>query len=180
LDPRFKVDYFRQAGWPSSQIDEIKGQATELWNLLYKPNRRGVRKNTDNERPQPGSSSVVDMLWSVVSSASQPANGNEIVYIDEFELYLEEPLVLNCNFGCSLPEWWKEKEEKFPNLSQMANDILAIPATSVPVERQFAGLVDVVTPLRASLHADTIQMLHEVKEYLKFGGEELRELILNQ
>ncbi len=113
LDPRFKIDYFRRAGWTISQINEMKGQATELWNLLYKPNQRGVRKSTDNERPQPGSSSVVDMLWSVVSSASQSANANEIVSIDEFELYLQEPLVLNSNFSCSLPEWWKEKEEKF-------------------------------------------------------------------
>ncbi|EFX73346.1 hypothetical protein DAPPUDRAFT_253175 [Daphnia pulex] len=172
LDLRFKIDYFRRAGWTISQINEMNGQAPDLWNLLYKPNQKGVRKSTDNERPQPGSSSVVDMLWFVVSSASQSANENEIS-IDEFELYLQEPLVLNSNFSCSLPEWWKKKEEKFPNLSHMGNDILAIPATSVPVERQFAGLVDIITPVRASLHAEAIQMLHEALSRSKMHVDSL-------
>jgi hypothetical protein len=86
--------------------------------------------------PQPESSLVVDMLWPVFSSASQSANVNEIFYIDEFQLLLEKPLVLKSNLNFSLPERWKEKEEKSPCLSDMANDIIAFPATLVDIGSQ--------------------------------------------
>ena len=59
----------------------------------------------------------------------------------------------------------------------MAYDVLAIPATSVPVERQFYGLVDIITPNRLSLNVESIQKLHELKKYLNFGWYELQKLI---
>jgi len=61
----------------------------------------------------------------------------------------------------------------------MAMDILPIPATSVPIERRFSDLTDIVTPNRANLKKKTIQMIHELKGYLRFGGNKLLELILN-
>ena len=67
---------------------------------------------------------------------------------------------------------------EYRHLSRMARDILAIPATSIPIERRFSNLVDIVTPNRATLGAEMIQVLHELKEYLKFGGMELFENIL--
>lgn len=67
----------------------------------------------------------------------------------------------------------------FRFLSGMARDILAVPATSIPIERRFSGLVDMVTPNRATLGVETIQMLFELKEYLIFGGNELFQHILS-
>jgi hypothetical protein len=37
----------------------------------------------------------------------------EIFYIENFNYFLEEPLVLNSILNFSHPEWWKEKEKKF-------------------------------------------------------------------
>ncbi len=59
-------------------------------------------------------------------------------------------------------------------------DLLAIPATSVPVERRFSDLNDIITPSRSSLAAETIQIIHELKGYLKFGQNELLQLIMEQ
>jgi hypothetical protein len=55
----------------------------------------------------------------------------------------------------------------------MAMDVLAIPATSVPIERDFSGLVDLITPNRANLTSDSIEIVHELKGFLTFGGNEL-------
>ena len=59
----------------------------------------------------------------------------------------------------------------------MAKDYLAIPASSAPVERRFSGAVDILTCNRSTISRETLQMMHEVKEYMNFGGEELSTLI---
>lgn len=120
--------------------------------------------------------------------------------MDELERYLE----MSMESARSCPNalmWWKVSQiiklysrlciqntilylQKnaidFPNLSKMAADYFPIPATSVPVERRFSNLVDIVTPNRATLDVETIQILHELKEFLTFGGDELFAKILSK
>ncbi|CAJ0758498.1 19956_t:CDS:2 [Entrophospora sp. SA101] len=48
-------------------------------------------------------------------------------------------------------------ESEYPHLALMARDYLAIPATSMPVERIFSGGTDLVTATRCSLSASTIR-----------------------
>ena len=60
----------------------------------------------------------------------------------------------------------------------MARDYLAIPGSSVPVERKFSSAVDIITSKRGSLEKETLQMLHELKEFFRFGGNELFKIYL--
>ena len=47
----------------------------------------------------------------------------------------------------------------------MVKDYLAILATSVPIERAFSGGVDLVTPTRSKLDAETIRACMCLKEW---------------
>lgn len=55
--------------------------------------------------------------------------------MDEFEKYLADPLHPRSNTEpFDVLVWWKENESKYPSVSPMARDILAIPVTSVASE----------------------------------------------
>ena len=54
-------------------------------------------------------------------------------------------------------EWWRQNQAEFPNLSKMAQDYLAIPATSVPSERVFSDVGQLVYDRRNRLNGETIR-----------------------
>ncbi len=56
-------------------------------------------------------------------------------------------------------KWWKEHAALFPYLSQVARPYLAIPTTSVSVERLFSVAGQVVSTKRNSLHPSTVTLL---------------------
>ncbi|XP_031256643.1 zinc finger BED domain-containing protein RICESLEEPER 1-like [Pistacia vera] len=55
--------------------------------------------------------------------------------------------------------WWKWNNSKYPVLSKMAQDVLAIPITSVASEDSFSAGSRVIDTYRASLFPETIQVL---------------------
>ncbi|KNA21884.1 hypothetical protein SOVF_039210 [Spinacia oleracea] len=55
----------------------------------------------------------------------------------DLELYLEEPVVYWMDNFCAL-KWWKENGLKYPRLSKMARDLLAIPVTLVSSYEAFS------------------------------------------
>ncbi|KAK6196376.1 hypothetical protein SNE40_001613 [Patella caerulea] len=78
---------------------------------------------------------------------------------DEVANYKKEPsLSLNSN-----PlNWWKEHSTLFPLLSNLANQYLCIPASSVPSERVFSTAGDIITAKRSCLkpkHVDELIFL---------------------
>ena len=58
-------------------------------------------------------------------------------------------------------------ELEYPHLARMARDYLAIPASSVPVERIFSGGTDLITPTRSRLSEDTIKYCMCLKSWWK-------------
>ena len=77
----------------------------------------------------------------------------------EVSKYLLEP----CIDGNDPLQYWKENEEKYPTLAQLAKYYLAIPATSAPVERLFSVVGKFFCPDRCRLNEQTFQMLVMIK-----------------
>jgi hypothetical protein len=73
---------------------------------------------------------------------------------DEVDRYWVEPA---SNDDALL--WWKKREVLFPNVSQVAKIILALPASSVPSERIFSLAGNIVSKKRSSLTSSNVDML---------------------
>ena len=88
---------------------------------------------------------------------------------NEIDLYLEEGLVPFSDEETGtfdILSWWKHNGVKFPGLSMMARDILAIPCTSVPSESTFSQARRIIDDTHASLLSETMEALLCVKDWL--------------
>ncbi|KAF7358612.1 Dimer-Tnp-hAT domain-containing protein [Mycena sanguinolenta] len=65
--------------------------------------------------------------------------------------------------------WWKEYEHRFPVVARMARDFLAIPGTSVSVERLFSRSRHLCHEARGSMKAKTISEAMFTKMWIKAG-----------
>nr|GEY32797.1 hypothetical protein [Tanacetum cinerariifolium] len=81
---------------------------------------------------------------------------------DKFELkiYLDEGL-LEGHWGMKFNdlEWWNVHQLKYPYLSKMAKDVLAIPVSTVASETTFSDGGRVIDPYRSALKSSTVEML---------------------
>jgi hAT family C-terminal dimerisation region len=66
-------------------------------------------------------------------------------------------------------KWWLLPEQKrdYPNLSQMALDILSIPAMSASIERLFSSANITVSDRRNHLTPNTIEIIESLKSWQK-------------
>ena len=65
--------------------------------------------------------------------------------------------------------WWIGQKAHFPDLSLMALDVLAIPATSAEIERVFSSAGQLITDRRNRLKDATIEAVECVKSWRKQG-----------
>ncbi|KAG6506423.1 hypothetical protein ZIOFF_031746 [Zingiber officinale] len=78
----------------------------------------------------------------------------------ELDVYLEEGCHRhNPNDAFDALGWWKLNTYKFPVLSTLARDILAIPISIVASEATFSAGGRVIDKYRASLAPTTVEML---------------------
>ncbi|GBB95627.1 hypothetical protein RclHR1_02580010 [Rhizophagus clarus] len=111
IDPRHKLQYYIDNEFEDEYINTYKNQIKELWLTEYKP------KNNEND-DQNNNNSNQNPLAAHISKKRKTS------FIDELEVYLNEPPE---NFDMDVLAFWKVHENKFPNLSKMAKDFLAIP-----------------------------------------------------
>nr|GEW80923.1 hypothetical protein [Tanacetum cinerariifolium] len=67
-------------------------------------------------------------------------------------------------------EWWNVHQFKYPVLSKMAKDVLAIPVSTVASEATFSAGGRVIDPYRSALKSSTVEMLF-------CGGDWIRKIM---
>jgi hypothetical protein len=63
--------------------------------------------------------------------------------------------------------WWKVNKTKFPVLAEIAQDILAIPLTSIAFESVFSTGGCIIDPFRSSLAPKTVEALICCQNWLR-------------
>jgi hypothetical protein len=76
--------------------------------------------------------------------------------VDEFKTYIASPTVSGETLDPL--EWWRINETQYPQLSKMARNYLAIPATSVPSEQCFSISKNLITNNRNRLIGKTVRI----------------------
>lgn len=108
-----------------------------------------------------------DAFVSEMSTSQQPKS--------ELDQYLEESLVPRIQ-EFDILDWWKLNQLKYPTLSRMARDVLAIPMSTVSSEFMFSTGSRVLDDYRSSLHPETLQALVCAKDWLQQQQQPLQVL----
>ncbi|KAL6540733.1 hypothetical protein OROMI_024616 [Orobanche minor] len=83
----------------------------------------------------------------------------------ELESYLEEPKLPRMG-DLNVLEYWKGHQGRFPIVSQMARDILAIPISTVASESVFSVGGRVLDAYRSSLKPETAEVLVCLRDWV--------------
>lgn len=89
LDPRIKLQYYKDNKWEDSFVEDAKKQVTDLWETTYKPTNTEVRE-FDND--------VNDDLFGHIFKK------RKIEETDELNTYLNEGVVSGKT---DILAWWK-------------------------------------------------------------------------
>ena len=84
----------------------------------------------------------------------------------ELDAYLEEEYFANPNEKFDLLSWWKANAEKYPVLSAMARDFLAVPLSTVSSESVFSSGGRTLGDTRTSLTPQMLEALVCAKDWL--------------
>ena len=85
---------------------------------------------------------------------------------DELDQYLIEPLLPDGG-GDILSVWKTQLAPRFPHLANMARDYLAVPATTVGVERVFSLGGRIVSPQRSRLGGEVIHKVITLQNWMR-------------
>ncbi|KAJ5249580.1 hypothetical protein N7524_011896 [Penicillium chrysogenum] len=144
----------------------------------WENNWRGIYRQSIGEYFEPYKQSLAETQESAQAQSSNMVN-SEIDILpngpshrppgqrDELKQYLESDTI-----RISPRTFWKENQQRYPALTNLARDILSIPATGAGVERLFNSARNICNYRRWSLNASTIQELMMFMCTSKFDVEE--------
>ncbi|CAD6883973.1 unnamed protein product [Tilletia caries] len=109
--------------------------------------------------------------WEKMDSA--PTTSHLLNPRKQLHIYLQEPAI-KSNVASDSLRYWAVNEGRFPSLSAMARDLLAIPATSVPSEATFSRGGEVITKRRNRLNGTTVTAIMCLDSWMEGGFDSIR------
>ncbi|KAF0702707.1 zinc finger BED domain-containing protein RICESLEEPER 1-like isoform X2, partial [Aphis craccivora] len=163
LDPRFQPLLT-----PQMKIKAIN-HLCKLWTLIQTLKKRSGY--SENDIP------IDETEKSVLNMSVDPAN-NDDDDDDDFENFLKESTTVISNqpvniksifqsfdgtqrisYNSDIREYWASKKNEHPELHELAQVTLAIPATQVSVERTFSSLKFILSDLRGNLTPSLLESI---------------------
>nr|XP_054762973.1 E3 SUMO-protein ligase ZBED1-like [Lytechinus pictus] len=154
LDPRHKSMSFVADSTREAVISAIR---EELPPPVPKRRRADGR---DDDQP---STSALDFLLTGTKEAADD-RGEEAEVVDEVDAYLQRPAPPRATDPLL---WWRDNEDAYPRVAQLAKKYLTLPATSVPSERVFSSAGNIVNKKRSCLEPENVDLLVFLKGNLK-------------
>ena len=114
------------------------------------------------------------VLWKIYKdSIFKQSVKSRIAKITVMGSELERYLQLEPQETEDLIEWWMARQGQFPVLSQLALDILAIPAMTTDCKRSFSHAKLTLMSQRLSMTAETLERLQCLKNWIRHGAVKL-------
>jgi hypothetical protein len=179
LDPRYKLSEYTEAA-----IDELYGEGVgqKVWAAITKclhdlfeeyrinnsqPSDEVQSQAGDKDQSQP--SGEVRKLKSHLSKKMKLGSGtvnSSRGTRNELDRYLAEERE-DDNNKLDILDWWKRQSTRFPILSTLARDVLAIPISTVASESAFSTSGCVLDDFRSSLTPFMVQALVCTQDWLR-------------
>ncbi|XP_031108434.1 zinc finger BED domain-containing protein RICESLEEPER 2-like [Ipomoea triloba] len=186
LDPRDKLEYMptqinhmygEKKGKP--YYDKVLAGLNELFDDYSVPATSSVSASSVSAAV--GSASSVSSVSSVSVGRPQHLLKSQIKKQrlesgskkkTELDIYLSEAIVEEEN-SFDILRWWKINAERFPILSKLAMDVLAIPISTVASESAFSTSGRVLDPFRSSLTPKIVEALVCTQDWLRLPNTPL-------
>ncbi|XP_020884781.1 zinc finger BED domain-containing protein RICESLEEPER 2 [Arabidopsis lyrata subsp. lyrata] len=131
-------------------------------------NDDNLGQEIDREEDGPPPSSVGGKRTKSQRSSSETANEEAS---SELDIYLLEKQVPRTTNGLGLDydvlSWWRKNSSKFPILSELARDVLAIQVSSVASESAFSTSGRILDPFRSCLSPHMVESLICTQQWLR-------------
>jgi hypothetical protein len=166
LDPRCKAVWIK-LHLSEKDYEVVVNQVVEHLNTEY-----STRENIEILDQQLSSGDESDFEVAILKNVQRKSNTTS-----DIELYFNTPAITyngstinSCNRGNRL-NWildlWNKNQKTYPCMSKVARDYLAIPASSVSVERLFNRGHDILGIRRFSMSSNTFCKLMLLKDHYK-------------
>ena len=173
LDPRCKLDFVIwcfSSLYDIRKVDELRANIKELLLKLLEsyggesnPNR-GERCRAVHD----GASSSIESFDPFTQFKKMKESSNDdISGKNDVEKYLSETCESASNPQFDILTWWKLNGPRYPILSQIAKDVLAIPVSTVASESAFSTGGRILDPFRSSLTHKTVESLICTQNWLR-------------
>jgi hypothetical protein len=177
LDPRYKLSEYVELA-----VEEMYGQSTgeKIWSALSKclhdlfEEYRSIYSATSDVTPPTSDSpkakqSGARMMKSVVAKKMRLNNGTSSCSRGcrtELDKYLAEECEEDDK-KFDILVWWKGQSSRFPILSRLARDVLAMPISTVASEAAFSTSGRILDDFRTSLTPFMVEALVCTQDWLK-------------